>query len=71
MEKKIFPLQPKFGDFVHFDDCIGKTTSNSIKLHPVFTKKKNLKFIKKWIIFSERMRKSGNYIYNLISLVLR
>ena len=32
----IFKLLPNFNNFVNFDDCIGKFTWNSVRLHPVF-----------------------------------
>ena len=33
-------LMPEFSDFINSDDCIGKITSKSIKLFPVFIQKK-------------------------------
>ena len=41
-----FELLQKFNDFVNSDDCIGKITSKSISLYPIFIKKKDLKSIK-------------------------
>ena len=32
----ILKLLPKFTDFINYDDSIGKITSKSIRLHPVF-----------------------------------
>ena len=34
-----FKLLTKFIDFINYDDFIGKVTSKSIKLYPVFIKK--------------------------------
>ena len=41
----LFELLPNFSVFVISDDYIGNTTSKSIRLHPVFIKKKALKVI--------------------------
>ena len=31
-----FKILPNFSDFVNYNDCIGKSTSKSIRLQPVF-----------------------------------
>ena len=41
-----------------------KITSKFIELYSVFIKKKRFEVNKKWIFFSEKMRKTGNYIYD-------
>ena len=61
MQKKI-KLFPKFSDFIISDDCIEKIASKSIRLYPVFIEK-NVN-LKKGIISNEKMRNSGNYIYD-------
>ena len=43
-----------YSDFINSDDFIRKIPSKSIRLYPVFIKKR----------FSEKMRNSGNYNYN-------
>ena len=49
-----------FSDFVISDDCIGKITLKSIRLYPVFIKKK-FEVNRKIDFFSnEKMRHSGN-----------
>ena len=58
----LFEIVPSFGDFVNFDDLIGKITSEYIRLQPVLFKK-GFEINKKQIISSEKMRKSGNCIY--------
>ena len=59
-----FDILPKFSDFVNFDYCIGKITSESIRLQPVFVQKR-LKVSKKlFFVSSEIMRNSGNYIHD-------
>ena len=35
-----FKLLPKLNDFINFDDCIGRITTNSIRLYAVFIQKK-------------------------------
>ena len=53
----------KVSDFVNSDYYIGKITSKSIRLQPVFNLKKDLKL--KITDFScEKIRNSSNYIYN-------
>ena len=59
-----FKLLPKFDDFINSDDCIGKMTSKPIRNFPVFNKNFFLNLIIKEIISSEKMRNSGNYIYD-------
>ena len=58
-----FKLLPKFSDFINYDDSVGKMTSKSIRLYPVFIKK-SFNLIKKGIISGEKMKNSGNYIYD-------
>ena len=36
----LFDILPKLNDFVNPNDCIGKITCTSIRLQPVFIKKK-------------------------------
>ena len=64
MTKKIltffFKLLPKFSDLINSGDCIGKITSKSIRLYPVFIEKK-INLIKKGIISCEKRINSGNY----------
>ena len=55
-------ILPKFRDFVNSDDCIGKSTSKSIRLQPVLFKKR-LEINKKQIFSSEKLKNSGNCIY--------
>ena len=45
-----FKFLPKFTDFINSDDCIGKITSKSIRMNPVF-----LFFIKIRYYFSENV----------------
>ena len=56
-----FLLLPKFTDLMNFDNCIGKITSKSIRLYPVFFKDLNL-IIKE--LFLVKMRSSGNYNFD-------
>ena len=51
-----FKLFQKFSDFLNPEDFIGKRTSKTIRLYPIFNKKKGL-FVMKKII------NSINYIY--------
>ena len=50
-------------DFVNFDDYIGKIISKCIRLKPVFIQKR-FEVIKIQIFFNEKMKNSGNYIYD-------
>ena len=59
-----FKLLQKLSNFINSDDCIWKITLESIRVYPVFIKKKGSNLIKKGIISSEKMRKSGNFIYD-------
>ena len=34
-----YEILPKFSDFINSDDCIGKITSKSMRLQPVFIQK--------------------------------
>ena len=52
-------LLPKFSDFINSDDCMGKITSKSVRLYPVFNQKKDINLIKIGIISSEKVRNSG------------
>ena len=58
-----FPLLPKFNDFINPDDYMKKMTSKSTRLYPVFIQTK-ICILKKRITSSEKMRNSGNYIYD-------
>ena len=58
-----FKILPELSDFVNFDYCIGKTTSESIRLQAVFNKKK-IEVNKNQIFSCEKMRNSGNCIYD-------
>ena len=49
--------------FVNSDDCIEKNTSKSIKLKPVFIQK-NIRKYKKQIFYSEKMKNSGDRIFD-------
>ena len=49
-------LFPKLSDFVNSDDCIGKITTNSIKLQPLFIQKR-FKVNKKHIFSGEKKEK--------------
>ena len=40
LHKKMRHSYAKFSDLVDFDDCIGKITSKSIRLQPIFNKKR-------------------------------
>ena len=62
----VFKLLPKFKDLINSDDCIGKITLKSIRLYPVFIKKKDLNLIRKGITCSGKMRNSGNYNYDYV-----
>ena len=59
-----FKLLPNFTDFENSDDSIGKITSKSIRLQPVFIQKNNLKQIKKQIFSGGKLKNSDNYIYH-------
>ena len=68
MKKSIFLsffFEPilKFSDFINSDDCIGKIAPKSIRLQPVCIKKK-CEVNKKQIVSREKMRDSGNSIYD-------
>ena len=52
----LFKLLPKISDFINSDDCIGKITSNSIRLKPVLFKKR-FEVNKKQIIFCKKKEK--------------
>ena len=56
-------ILPKFSDFVNSDDCMGKITSKSIRLQRVFSQK-GFKVKIKQIFSSEKMKNSGDCIYN-------
>ena len=60
-----------FSDFINSYDCIGKITSNSIRLQPVFIKKKMFEVDKKQTFSSEKMRNSGNCIYDYVRSFFR
>ena len=62
----IFKILPKFSNFVNSEVCIGKITSKSIRLPRAscFYLKKDLKLIKKEIFSGEKIRNSGNCIYD-------
>ena len=60
-----FEILQKYSDFVNSNHYIGKITSKSIRLQPVFIPKK-FEVNKKQIFSSEKRRNLGNY-----SLVLR
>ena len=55
-------MLPKFSDFLNSGYCIGKITSKSIRLQPVFIKKLRFEDDEKQIFSREKMRNSGNYI---------
>ena len=40
LEKKTPKLLPKLSDFINYDDCIEKITTEYIRLYPVFIQKK-------------------------------
>ena len=50
-------------NFLYTYDCIGKITSKSIRPYPVFIQNR-FEVNKKGIISNEKMRNSGNYIYD-------
>ena len=58
-----FKLLPKLNDFINYDDCIGKTSSKSIRLYPLIIQN-TIEFSKKWIISIEKKRNSFNFNYN-------
>ena len=53
-------LLSKFSDFLNSDDFIGKITSEYIQ----FLFKKRFEFNKKGIISCEKIRNSGDYVYD-------
>ena len=61
--KVFFKILPKFSYFVNSDYCIGKITSKCIRLQLVFIQKIFL-VNRKQIFSSEKMRNSGNCIYD-------
>ena len=56
-------ILPKFSDFVNSEDCIGKITLEFIRPQPVSIKK-NIWSFKKQIFSIEKMRNSGNCVYD-------
>ena len=63
-EYTLFQISKKFSDFVNSDDPIGKITSKSIRLHPVFIQKKILSLEKTDFFLVKKMRNSGICIYD-------
>ena len=59
----------KFSDFVNFDDCIGKVTSNLTDYNQ-FSFKKRFEVNKEHIFCSEKMKNSCNCIYNYVHSLL-
>jgi len=56
-----FELLPKLSDSKNYNDFIGKITSNSITLNPVFVQ---CKILSQKNFSSDKMKNSGNYIYD-------
>ena len=59
-----FKLLPKYRNFVNSDNCIGKKLHQNLSDCNQFLFDKRFKFNKKGIIYSEKMRNPGNYIYD-------
>ena len=57
----IFKLLSKLSDFINSDDWIGKITSKSVRLEPVFIRKKISKLIKKQIFACEKMMNLNDF----------
>ena len=64
-----FQNASKFSDFVNFDDCIGKVTSNLTDYNQ-FSFKKRFEVNKEHIFCSEKMKNSCNCIYNYVHSLL-
>ena len=58
-----FEMLPRFSDLINSNDCIGKITSKSVRLKKLLLKKR-FEVNKKQIVSSEKMRNSGNCIYD-------
>ena len=58
-----FKLHTNFSDLINSDDFIEKIISKAIRLYSFFIFF-YLNLVKKEIISSEKMRNSGNYIYD-------
>ena len=53
----------RFSDFVNSDDCIRKNHIQIYQTTTSFYEKKNLKYIKNKFYSSEKLKNSGNFIY--------
>ena len=49
-----FELLSNFNNFINSNDCIGKITSQYIRLYPVFTKKKDFNLIREGLFLVKK-----------------